>query len=149
MSNGLIFYFGAAGAGEAYCEHSGELPDYFIDNDKNKWGGSLLGKKILEPDFLKKANVKKVVITSGYLKSIFPQLLQIGVPESKIVIPRKSWLGKHPFKTLKARVESARILSDFMNYNENFYITAVGGTALGFARDNDFILWDFDIDLFA
>ena len=28
-------------------------------------------------------------------------------------------------------------------------IVAVGGTALGFCRDNDFIHWDFDIDLFA
>ena len=34
-------------------------------------------------------------------------------------------------------------------FSHKFNIVAVGGCALGFVRDGDFIEWDNDIDLFA
>ena len=33
-----LVYFGAAGSGLAYCQHSGIVPDIFVDNDSSKWG---------------------------------------------------------------------------------------------------------------
>lgn len=148
----MKIYFGAAGAGEAYTRHSGETPDFFIDNDSSKWGTDFLGVKVVPPKFLEseanKLKISKVVITSGYIKAILPQLLDLGVPRDKIVIPPKSWLGAHPFTNEDDRVDSARFLSILMS-NKKLNVVAAGGTALGFVRDSDFILWDFDFDLFA
>jgi hypothetical protein len=148
----MKIYFGAAGAGEAYTRHSGETPDFFIDNDSSKWGTDWLGVKVLPPKFLEsetnRINISNVVITSGYIAAILPQLLDLGVPRDKIVIPPKSWLGAHPFINEEDRVDSASFLSILMS-NKQLNVVAAGGTALGFVRDSDFILWDFDFDLFA
>lgn len=151
MKKKIIIFFGAAGAGKAYSDHSKSLPDYFVDNDASKWGSKLNGVEIRSPNFLKDNNdgIEKVIITSGYVKAILPQLLELGVPRDIIEIPPKSFLGAHPFVKHKNRIESAKFLSDFMSNNTSSNIVAVGGTALGFCRDNDFIEWDFDIDLFA
>ena len=149
----MKIYFGAAGAGRAYTNHSNIEPDFFMDNDKSKWGKFYLGKEILPPSFFNHShNIQRlthVVITSGYLKSILPQLLALGVPREKIIIPPKSWLGDHPFEIEENRVESARFLASLMGRQTDFGVVAAGGTALGFARERDFTLWDFDFDLFA
>ncbi len=147
-----LIFFGAAGAGKAYSSHTSTLPDYFIDNDETKWGKQLLGVEIVSPKFLSDNlidKIEKIVVTTGYVKSVLPQLLQLGVPESLIEIPPKSFLGEHPFKKRENRIEAAKLLNQIMRTNTEFKIIAVGGTALGFSRDLDFIEWDFDIDLFA
>ena len=58
-------------------------------------------------------------------------------------------MGEHPFKVKENRIEAAKFLNLFMKTNDSFKIVAVGGTALGFRRNSDFIEWDFDMDLFA
>lgn len=148
----IKLFFGAGGGGKAYCNHSKSLPTFFIDNDPSKWGTKIMNNiEIKSPNFIKMHldNIQKIVITSGYVKSILPQLLECGVSREIIEIPPKSFLGEHPFKELNNKVESAKFLYDLMANNQNSFIVAVGGTALGFARDKDFIEWDFDIDLFA
>tara|TARA_A100001234_G_C12637006_1_gene390448 strand:+ start:1680 stop:2480 length:801 start_codon:yes stop_codon:yes gene_type:complete len=151
LKNYLIF-FGAAGGGRAYSKHTSTKPDFFIDNDNKKWGKKLNGVEIKSPSFLTKEKIKfvsKIIITTGYVKSVKPQLINLGVPEKKIFVPAKSLLGFHPFKTEKNRKEAAQFLYKLMNFNQKMCIVSGGGTALGFCRDSDFINWDFDFDLFA
>ena len=145
-------FFGAAGAGKAYSEHTSTTPDYFIDNDNNKWESELNGVEIKPPSFFfffLINQIDRVVITTGYVKSVLPQLLEIGVPRNKIEIPPKSLLGSHPFISEKSRIEAAKFLNILMSSDKKMCVIAVGGTALGFCRDFDFIKWDFDFDLFA
>ena len=75
---------------ESIFNHTNKIPDYFIDNDKNKWGKKLLGVEIKPPTFLTDTVIKhidKIIITTGYVKSVFPQLIKLGVSENKIEIP--------------------------------------------------------------
>lgn len=147
----IVVYFGAAGAGQSYCDHTGTVPDFFVDNDPGKWGTELCGKEVKSPQATDWDAVSSVVITSGYIKSITAQLQDdLNVNPAKVVIPAKALLGKHPFSTEANRQEAAAILANvYEACAEHFKLVAVGGTALGFCRDSDFITWDFDIDLFA
>lgn len=150
MSLGKIIYFGAGGSGFAYCQHSGINPDFFVDNDQTKWGNYIESIEIKSPDEIKKNQIKKIVITSGYVKDILPQILALGVNIDKVEIPPKSFLGLHPFKDETTRNQAAKMLFKIMaSLSSKCKVVAVGGTALGFARDSDFIHWDNDIDLFA
>ena len=147
---GKIIFFGAAGSAVAYCQHTKTKPDFFVDNDSKKWGTFVEGIEVMHPEILKTTPIERVVITSGYEKAIFPQILSLGVEETKILRPAKSLLGFHIFKDEANRKESAKKLFQITSeLRKNCKIVSVGGTALGFARGNDFILWDSDIDLFA
>jgi hypothetical protein len=148
--NKKIIYFGAAGAASAYCQHTKILPDFFVDNDPNKWGKFIDGVEIKNPIFLKSIMIEKIVITSGYVKDILPQILNMGIDRDKIHSPAKCLLGFHIFDNEANRFQAANKLHQIMtNLDHKWKIVSVGGTALGFARDGDFIYWDSDIDLFA
>ncbi len=145
-------FFGAAGAGKFYSIHTSTLPDYYIDNDREKWGHKLHGVEIKPPSFLTSdfiCQIKQIIITTGYVKSVLPQLIKIGIPRNIIEIPPKSLLAPHPFVSEKNRIESAKFLDILINTDHKMHIVIGGGTALGFCRDADFIKWDADIDLFA
>lgn len=147
----FIIFFGAAGSGKFYCNWTDQKPHYFIDNDINKWEKTLLNIKIKSPNFLSEIinNIDKIVITSDYVDEILPQLKEIGVSKEKIIIPPKAYLAKPLFGNLAVRQSSVKFLNSLMFDHELEGIVAVGGTALGFCRDGDFIKWDGDIDLFA
>ncbi|WP_072682237.1 LicD family protein [Arcobacter sp. LA11] len=146
----IVVFFGAAGGGRAYCQHTGELPDFFIDNDSKKWGSFINGKEICSPDILSSRAIKKVVITSGYVKDIYPQILSYGIDEEKVSPAPKALLGLHPFSSEENRKETAEKLDKLMlALKDDKSLVSVGGTALGFVRDGDFITWDIDMDFFA
>ena len=145
-------FFGAAGAAKAYVMHTSIIPDYYIDNDQKKWEKKIDGVEIKPPFFLKNEvinRIDKIVITTGYVKSVLPQLLSFGIDRNLIEVPAKALLGQHPFINEKNKIESAEFLNILMNTYENICVVAAGGTALGFYRDSDFIKWDFDFDMFA
>jgi lipopolysaccharide cholinephosphotransferase len=145
-----LVYFGAAGAGLAYCEHTQSSPDLFVDNDEEKWGTFIAGVEINSPTVLSVVPVDKVIITSGYVTDIYAQILTLGVSDDLIVIPPKSLLGMHPFTAKENRIQAASKLHEIMSaVSDTWNVVSVGGTALGLCRSNDFIHWDFDIDLFA
>ena len=148
--NKFKVYFGAAGAGAAYVEHSRQNPDFFVDNNPTLWGSKLLGIEIMPPSVLETEKIFEITITSGYVKDILAQLISMGFSEHEINVPPKSTLGKHPFRIIENRLIAAHQLSSVMNaIGHKSPLVAVGGSALGFCRAGDFIEWDFDIDLFA
>ena len=53
-------------------KHTNTKPDYFVDNDKNKWEKDINGVIIKPPNFLKtiSKDILKIIITSGYVKGI-------------------------------------------------------------------------------
>ena len=81
--------FGAAGGGirlyDDIC-HKYEVIA-FADNDKRKWGGTLLGKNIFSPEYcLKHLKYDHVIITSAAgLENIKKQCLNMGVEENRII----------------------------------------------------------------
>lgn len=149
MKKKYLIFFGAQGTGVAYMKHTNTKPDYFVDNDKNKWEKDINGVTIKPPNFLKtiSKDILKIIITSGYVKGISKELKEMGFNNRIIEVPPKSLLGEHPFISLENRIEAAHFLNSLME--KNFNVVALGGTALGFSRDKTFILWDFDIDLLA
>ncbi len=144
-----VIYFGAAGSGKSYCKHTQTLPDLFVDNDKEKWGKKIKNIEIKDPTIIKSIEIEYIVITSDSIESILPQILSYGIPREKIKVPPKAMIGEHPFEKENNRIESARILYELNQTFSKSKIITVGGTALGFARNRDFIKWDSDIDLFA
>ncbi len=145
-----VVYFGAAGAGLAYCHHTNTQPDLFVDNDQSKWGTSINGVKVESPEILTALDLERLVITSGYIKDILPQILNLGVAKDLIEIPPRSLFGLHPFEIEENRVLAANKLFEIMSHlDDKWSVVTVGGVALGFVRGGDFIHWDTDIDSFA
>jgi len=142
-----LVFFGAGGAGEAYLEHSGVQPDFFVDNQISLHGTLLEGVPVHSPKTLAGADATDIVITSGYVTEIRAQLRELGIPESRISLAPKSMMGFHFFETLEVRERFATVLSRIFETLSNPGETvASGGTALGFWRESDFLHWDFDAD---
>ena len=149
-----LVYFGASGCGNAYCKNSGIMPDIFVDNDQSKWGSIFNGAIVQDPKVLSKINLKKLVITTSYLESVYPQILDMGIDKKLIEIPPKSMWSDKIFENEETRKYAAKKLNKIKtefstHFDDKSKLVAVGGTALGFARESDFIKWDDDIDLFA
>ena len=148
--NSVVVFFGAGGAGKAYLEHSGVTPDFFVDNNPNLAGSYVANVEVRHPSVLRGMTGLSVVITSGYIDAIRRQLDSLGVPSESVTIVPKSMMGQNPFATISSRVLVAHVLGQFIsNLSNGTLFVAGGGTALGFARDRDFIPWDFDMDFFA
>ena len=56
----------------------------FLDNDRSKHGTRVLGVRVCDPEQFNYNDVDPVLIASMYLDQILVQLLNLGVPASKI-----------------------------------------------------------------
>lgn len=79
-----IIIFGASKAGEKTFNILREFNhhvDYFIDNDKNKWGKVICGKYIKSPETLRDINLDKyyIIIGSMFIEEISTQLSTYGL----------------------------------------------------------------------
>ena len=110
MKNVKLVYFGTEGAAKAYCKNSGTIPDIFVDNDSNKWGTLLYGVEIMNPQVLSQLSVEKLVLTTSFLKEVYPQILSLGVSEDNIHIPSKAMWSNKVFEKESTRIEAAEKL---------------------------------------
>lgn len=151
MAKGSVVFFGAGGGARAFCERTGDKPDFFVDNDTQRWGQLFLGVKILSPADLIGMQINRLVITSGYVGSVLAQLAALGIPRDKCEVPSKHLLGDSTiFADAQHRKSAAAALASLMSLSAlPGKIVALGGAALGFYRDSDFIHWDSDVDLIA
>lgn len=80
--------FGAAGGGKRLYQKISEKYHViaFVDNDRNKWGGELMGVPIYNPDKLKELDFDYLVITSAPgLMTISKQCGELGIEDGKII----------------------------------------------------------------
>lgn len=83
-----ILVFGAGSGGVNY--YNGHRRRYdvlgFLDNNAQRHGERLIGKLIYAPQELAQLEFDRIVIASDYYAAIYPQLINLGVPWSKIDI---------------------------------------------------------------
>ena len=83
-----LIFFGAGYIGEKvcrYCETIGIRPDYFCDNDCQKWGGELLSIPVISPGELQEiAFDVEVVITCVHYSEILLKVQEMGVHRDNI-----------------------------------------------------------------
>ncbi len=146
----LTIFFGVGGSAEAYVQNTGELPDFFSDNDANKWGTVFFGREILRPTILRSLDINKVVMTTSYVSEVVPQLLAVGIEQEQIIVPPKSAWSLRPFASPLVREQSIRLVEELQQSGcARHPIVVVGGGCLGLHRDGDLIPWDDDIDFRA
>ena len=89
VKNPKAFIFGAGPTGENLLPEFQKNYDIisFIDNDKEKWDKYLSGYKILSPEIIINEEYDNIIIATylGY-DSVTNQLLEMGVPRSRIII---------------------------------------------------------------
>lgn len=93
-----LILFGTGMMCEDYMKKWGNRyrPDFFVDNDENKWGRQRFGIPIKEPEEILKIPEKKrrLILCSFYYKEIEKQLRQMGVQDYCIYVQRVDWIVK-------------------------------------------------------
>jgi glycosyltransferase involved in cell wall biosynthesis len=82
-------FWGSGTVGSSMLKFWRELniePDYFCDNDSDKWGKVIDGILVLSPSELKKIENAKIYITCSQYEDILQQLLQEGIQRKNIII---------------------------------------------------------------
>ncbi|MGF0236722.1 LicD family protein [Rhodococcus sp. IEGM1300] len=124
----------------------------FADNDPLKEGTFVGDVPVILPSGLRAVDYDLVVISTGWWESITAQLLGLGVPTEKIVLPPKSMLavnnGAKPFSHRVTKTLAVDVIQRVADFCEAFDIPILldFGTLLGATRDGDLIAWDDDVD---
>ena len=83
-----LIFFGAGYVGEKVCQYCATIgirPDYFCDNDYQKWGIELLGIPVISPGELQEmASYVEVVITCVCYSEILLKVQEMGVHRNNI-----------------------------------------------------------------
>ncbi len=121
----------------------------FLDNDPEKQGKKLEDIPIYPPEKIQNLDFDYVYTASLFFQEMKEQLLTMGIPEEKIIIPQKRLFHNQPFQDETVRKQAEQILiilDDFFKKNSIKYSFEYG-TALGLYRQNGIIPTDNDIDV--
>lgn len=96
LEDKIIVIFGAGQMLEYYLKHEGKrfLPDFVVDNNKEKWGKNVHAIPIKQPGEILKVPREKlrVIICSIYYREIATQLRKMGIDCYYIYVQEKAWL---------------------------------------------------------
>lgn len=114
MEKKNVIFFGASNLGiKAYFAFKDKFNIiYFCDNDKNKWGATILDVPIISPKDLRNIEYPQIIISSTYFKEILVQLAYI--------LMDKKMKDINVVKYNKNIEEDYNTLSDFSIEKSNF-----------------------------
>ena len=99
-----ILIFGASSGGVNF--YNSQRRRYqvlgFIDNDTKKQGQHLLGHLIYGPGELNQLGFDKIIIASDYFDAIFPQLLELGISNTRIDVYHPGTRGSSLIRRLRS-----------------------------------------------
>lgn len=84
-----VLFFGAGKIGRHWLRQSrdfGVMPEGILDNSRDLWGTVCDNVMIYSPDKLKEFSFDYIFITCGKSDEIILQLLELGLPENKLVV---------------------------------------------------------------
>lgn len=157
-----IILFGTGRYFDVYMDRYGEkyVPEYAVDNSKDKWGTRKRGVEIKDPAVLRKADLRKkfIVLCCKDYAPIADQLRQMGEVDYRpmcceaelalmdeyavILTEEKEYLKKSHEILLKLLKEFDRVCR---KYDLKYYL--IRGSLLGAVRHHAFIPWDDDVDV--
>lgn len=85
-----LLIFGAGNNAKKISKYINKVQNrilYYVDNDSDKWGRKIFGRKIIAPKTAVNLKYDYIVIASCYWKEIREQLLTLGVSRNKIRCP--------------------------------------------------------------
>ena len=97
-----IIVFGTGSSAVRYVERNNEYFNNieilaFTDNNKKKWGNTLKGKKIIQPQHISKYNYDIILICSVYEEEIHNQLVSVIRVNSENIYTQKSFIQQIMF----------------------------------------------------
>ncbi len=157
-----IILFGTGRYFDVYMDRYGEkyVPEYAVDNSKDKWGTRKRGVEIKDPAVLKETDLRKkfIVLCCKDYAPIADQLRQMGEVDYRpmcceaelaltdeyavILTEEKEYLKKSHEILLKLLKEFDRVCR---KYGLKYYL--IRGSLLGAVRHHAFIPWDDDVDV--
>ena len=147
-----LLLFGASKGGETFIRKNPNQKIVAVaDNDPERWGNRLLDIPVINPADINDYCFDEIVITSLWIDSIYPQLVQqLGIPAEKIRVPCKREVKpelpfQHPATLALAHELLIRVCRWLESEHLDYYLDS--GTLLGMVRDGDLIAWDDDIDI--
>lgn len=122
----------------------------FVDNNSKKYATKYCGKTVEPPTVLEIIDYDCIYVASDWYQDILQQLLNLGVNTEKISIVQKSirlgW-SFHSEYSCCFMINKLRAFDVFLKGNKVDYFI-YGGALLGLIRENRFLPWDYDVDIF-
>jgi hypothetical protein len=131
LRNGTFIVFGAGGATRNFLARTGSRPSVIVDNDYSKWGTTIEGISVQNPEAVRWDTITSVLIISVGYSEIREQLIRLGISPKAISTPPKAFFRSGALDSLECRVEAARVINELNQHNLPDPVVCIYGTALG------------------